>query len=96
MSNALKNPSKIQKVEEKEARQSELIKAVSSAVGRLAADTTALQNLGLVAHEVKQSHELDINKAILRRIMSKELGYSYRRTKKQPVQSNSTRCLILR
>ena len=49
-----------------------------------------------VVEELKIRKGIDENMSKVSSILKKELGFSYRGTKKIPVHCNTTRCLILR
>ena len=49
-----------------------------------------------VQEQVKERNDIDVELQRIRTIMKKDLGLTYRITRKIPIQANSQRCLVLR
>ena len=93
---SIKQPMKIQKLQDKESEADELEQATGEVVSELLAERATLSNVGLIVKELKERKGLEVGANKVRRLLKKGLGFSYRRASKVPVQCNSTRCLILR
>ena len=83
----------MKKREEKEAQIGEDVEEV---VRQMQAEKKTIVNVGMIVKELKSRKGIDESRSKVSSILRKELGFSYRGTKKVPVQCNSARCLILR
>ena len=93
---SVKKPLKFQKVSDDLDRKMAVVDAASLTLNGMATRKEAIASVDQVVKLMKEHQDEDVTHVELRRIMKKELGYSYRQVKKVPVQSNSVRCLILR
>ena len=55
-----------------------------------------IENSEQIVNVINDETDLNVNNREVRTALKHELGYSYRRAKEVPVQSNSVRCLVMR
>ena len=53
-------------------------------------------NAGSIKCRVKGEDNLDVSLLQVQKVLKQDLKYSYRRSRKVPLQGNSERCLVLR
>ena len=70
--------------------------AVVDAVEELQANYKPITSANLVQSKVLDMSKLKVSRPKIRAIMRRECGIKYRRSKKNPTQINSERCLVLR
>ena len=91
-----KCPDKIQKVKKREEKEAQMGEDVEDIVQQMRAEKKTIANVAMVVEELKTKKGIEESRSKVSSILKKELGFSYRGTKKIPVQCNTARCLILR
>ena len=72
------------------------MEAVKEVVTGMLEDGVPIVKAELVVKELRRQEDLTLTAKQVRTIMKDDMGLGYRIARKVPVQSNSTRCLVMR
>ena len=77
-------------------RKKAIEKSVDEAVQSMDQRKKPIHSAEQIAEIVNDETDLSVKTREVKDVLKYELGFSYRRAKEVPVQSNSARCLVLR
>jgi len=82
---ARKQPEKLRDKKAKEKKRLEALQATESVASGMLASGKSIMSSQQVQHEVKSQHQIELSKAVVRRILRKELGLGYRKADRVPI-----------